>query len=319
MMRAARAVLLGAGVFFLFTAALIWWYVGPSLLKAPLNQNTTTVAEAQGATYLKVDSATKALSIETGAALTATRRVHADPKQSSSGTVVYDVGLVLMNSDNDVVKAYTDRVASDRKTGQAVACCNENVDGTPVKHEGLSYKFPFGTERTSYQFYDVLAKKAYPMRFKESTTLQGVEVYRFEQEITDQFLEDREVPGTLVGQPTVPTVKAELVYSNLRTVWIEPVTGSIVKGAEQQKQELKADGSKTAVLDATLTFNDKTVTERINEAKNGKAAAVALKGAPVVLIAVGLLLLVLGILLLRTPRRVGTRRAESRTHARSGV
>jgi hypothetical protein len=317
MKRAAGAVLLGAGVFFLITAALMWFYVGPSLLKAPLNQDTTTVAEAQNATYLKI-SPDGNVSIEKNAKLTATRVVRGDVEHSSTDRVVYDVGLSVTNAEGTVIKAYTDRVASDRVTAEAVACCNENVDGNAAKHEGLSYKFPFSTQRKDYSFFDVLAKKAYPMRFKEATSLRGIDVYRFEQEISDVFLESRKVPGKLVNQ-TGNSIDADLLYSNVRTVWIEPVTGSIVKGQEVQRQDLDVKGSKTNVLDATLVFTDKTVAERVDDAKKAMAKVQVIRAAPIVLGALGLVFVLLSIALLRVPRRAGSRRAGSRTPEAAGV
>ena len=61
-----------------------------------------------------------------------------------------------------------------RTTGEAVHCCGEAVDGVPTRHEGLSYKFPFGTEKKTYQFFDTTAKKAYPMTYKGSDQIQGL-------------------------------------------------------------------------------------------------------------------------------------------------
>ena len=57
------------------------------------------------------------------------------------------------------------------------------MDGKAVKHKGLSYKFPFHTKKQTYQFFDVTAKKAYPMTYKGSEKILGLTVYRFEQPI----------------------------------------------------------------------------------------------------------------------------------------
>jgi hypothetical protein len=192
-------------------------------------------------------------------------------------------------------------VAWDRKTGEAVNCCAEAVDGTPTKHEGLSYKFPFHTEKKSYQFFDVTAKKAYPMNYKGSETIQGLTVYRFEQPIAPVQTATTEVPGDLIGEPGA-TAQAARFYSNTRTVWIEPLTGIIIKGEEKQHQVFRnsAGEDKVTLIDVTLTFNAKTQTQQADLAKDGRSKA-ALVGlwAPLLLGLVGLILIVLGILSLR--------------------
>jgi hypothetical protein len=298
------------GAFLLTAAVLGWVYARPHLIKAPLNQNTTTVAEADGATYLKVDPDTKKITIEHGAKLRATRVVHGDVKAGSDSTVVYDVFLRLENeADNSLIKAYTDRVADDRRTALAVNCCGEKAEDTPVQHHGLSYKFPFGTEKRTYDLFDVQAKKPFPMRYKGTTSLDGVEVYRFEQRISDEVIGHQDVPGELVGQPSVPTVSAELRYSNVRTVWVEPVTGSIVKGEEVQKQELAASGSRGTVLDADLVFTDQTVAGRLSDARRDKLSASVVSAVPALLAVLGLVLLLAGLLMVRAGRKPGAHRA----------
>ncbi|MDQ1647866.1 MAG: hypothetical protein QOJ50_4050 [Cryptosporangiaceae bacterium] len=310
MKRAAGAVLAAIGAFLLTAAVLVWVYARPQLVRAPLNQNTTTVAEADGATYLKVNPDTKKITIEHGAKLRATRVVHGDVKASSNDTVVYDVFLRLENeADNSLVKAYTDRVADDRRTALAVNCCGEKADDNPVAHHGLSYKFPFHTEKRTYELFDVQAKRPFPMQYKETTTLDGVEVYRFEQRISDEVIDHQDAPGELVGQPSVPTVNAELRYSNVRTVWVEPVTGSIVKGEEVQKQELAANGSRGTVLDADLVFTDKTVAERLSDARRDKVSASVISIMPAPLAALGLVLLLVGLVLIFAGRKPGAHRA----------
>ena len=55
---------------------------------------------------------------------------------------------------------------------------------------------------------------------------------------------------------------AERVYSNVRTIWVEPTSGIIVNGQEQERQVLRARDTGTegvTLLEGTLAFDDDTV------------------------------------------------------------
>ncbi len=120
---------------------------------------------------------------------------------------------------------------------------------------------------------------------------------------------DQEVPGQLVNS-TEPSVKAERRYQNTRTMWVEPTSGIIVKGSEQQRQVLFGPDGKegTVLLDATLTFNEETVKESVARADEARKKLTLISSTgPIVLLSVGALLLLAGILLGvlgRRPRHV---------------
>jgi hypothetical protein len=319
MKRVVSAVLIGLGIFAIVAGFMTWSYVAPNRVTVPLNQNSTTISEAVGATYL--EGTEKEVKIRTGERIVATRTVHGDPKWGTDDRVVFDVGLLLTNADTGAYfKAVRDRVALDRRSAEALNCCNENIDGESVKHKGLTYKFPFDTEKKTYDLYDLTAQKAFPMEFKGVTDVKGLEVYKFEQTIGEQVIPDpkgpREVPPALVGRTGTAALPAELVYTNTRTVWVEPVTGSIVRGQEQQKQVLRVEGADTTVFEARLSFTDKTVTEQVKgaEEKKGDITLISVV-APLALGGLGVLLLIVGLLLSRRPRHVGARRAETRERA----
>ena len=54
-------------------------------------------------------------------------------------------------------------------------------------------------------------------------------VYRFEQRIDRLDVGDQEIPGALAGDPDTPSIQTNIIYSNLKTLWVEPATGIIVK------------------------------------------------------------------------------------------
>jgi hypothetical protein len=154
-------------------------------------------------------------------------------------------------SDPGSIQKTTDRVAFDRKTGLAVngAQYKAAVDGnTAIAHQGLDYTFPIGTEKKSYLLFDTTAGKAFPAAYQGEDTIDGLDVYRFKQTVPDTSIK---IQGLLPG-----------VYSGSTTVWVEPTTGVIVKGAQQIVQRFASNSA--TVFDGTLTFNDATVKKQVD-------------------------------------------------------
>jgi Porin PorA len=297
MRRTSGLVLVGLGAFFVTAALLLRFFVLPNLLVTPIDQFAESFARGTGTVF---NPAT--LEEETGVALVAHRTLRGDVAASSKDVGVWDQSLLLERDETgELVNAYTDRVAWDRKTGEAVNCCGEAVDGEPVKHVGLSYKFPFDTEKKTYQFFDVTARKAFPMKYQASEELQGLTVYRFEQVVPPQQIGESDVPGSLVGSDEA-TVTAPRYYDNVRTVWVEPLSGVIVKGAEQQHQVFRDEAGADAVtlIEVTLTFDERTQKQQADLAKDARSKA-GLVGTwiPLALLVLGLVLIGLAVPRLR--------------------
>jgi hypothetical protein len=150
-------------------APLLRFYTYPRLAQAPLDQFTQTVAKAEGATYLDVST----VSIKTEQTLTATRRVVGDVRAGNDDTAVWDVFLKIEDDTGKLITATTDRVAFDRRSSQARNCCGENVNGQPVRHEGIEYKFPFDTQKRTYDYFDTTLRRALPMEFRGTERSTG--------------------------------------------------------------------------------------------------------------------------------------------------
>ena len=84
-------------------------------------------------------------------------------------------------------------------------------------------------------------------------------------------------------------------------MWVEPVTGVIVKGQEVQHQVFRdaAGADAVTLVDVTLTFNEKTQKQQADLAKDGRSKK-ALLGtwAPLALILLGVILLIVGLVIL---------------------
>ena len=115
-------------------------------------------------------------------------------------------------------------------------------------------------------------------------------------------VDELEVPGDLVGSDA-KSVKAPEFYSNTRTVWVEPVTGVIVKGQEKQHLVLRdaAGADKVTLIDVTVTFDEKTQKQQGDLAKDGRSQK-ALVGTWVPLVCL-LLAVICGVLVFVLARR----------------
>lgn len=309
MRRAVGLVLVGFGIFLLVLSPVLKWYVYPQLAKIPQDQNGGSVATGVGTYYDPAVGAVK------GANLVATRAVRGDvPASIKAGddTAVWNTFTRIERlEDSHLVNARPDRVAMDRRTAMAKNCC----DSAPGRR-GLTYTFPIGTDKKTYPYYDVSLGKDFPVKYVGTETLKGLSVYHFKVTIEPQQLgEPRTVPGTLVGDPSKPSVSATVYYASTRDIWVEPTSGVIIKGSDQVLQTLRTDGAedKATLLSATLVFDDKTQTKQADTASESrtKLNLLSLYG-PLLCLLLGGLLLAGGLLLLRSKAPpAGRRRADA--------
>lgn len=294
MRRFLGPVLLGVGVFLLVLAGLLKFFVADRVILTPIDQYAQTTSPGPGSF---LDAAT--LQVRS-ADLVAVRTLKGDVAASTRDTAVWDVSVVLSTGDGQFVRASLDRVATDRRTGEAVNCCGEAVDSTPTRHTGVSYKFPFDTQKQDYQFWDPNAKKTATAKYVSEETVQGLKTYKFTAQIAATQIQTQEVPGSLVGE-TAPSVQAPVYYADTRTVWVEPKTGVIVKGSEQNLTTLRdsAGQDKTTVLQFDLTFNDETQRSQAQLARDNMGKIDLLTTwLPLIGLLVGIVLIAAGLLIM---------------------
>ena len=301
MRRILGGVLLGLGVFLLLLAPLLRYQVYPSLAKAPFEKVKPSVSEGKDVTrYNSAEGAETTIPL-----IRATRTVVPDVEASTKDVIVYDVSVCIVvvqgdtptcldKNDTRLLSITTDRVAFDRETAMAVNDPRfaEAVNGDKTKkHEGLSYKFPFGTEKKDYLFFDTTLAKAFPMKYQAQEKVEGVDVYRFEQVVPPGPIEIIEgVPGT---------------YQNKRTVWIEPRTGVIVRGQEEQQRTFsEGDLAGKTALAGKIAFSEQTVKNSAETASDGAKSLGLLGGrTQIILVLLGLILVVVGLVMLLGGRR----------------
>jgi hypothetical protein len=329
--RVVGAVLIGLGVLALVFAGGLGFLVAPKVEQLPYDMNPTqSVAEAPNATFLQITDG--AAAVNTGT-LRSTIRVQPDAKATADlegpldgKALVWLVGQEVVRTDtNALVSAYSTSLAVDRRTGAAQewnkAWLDTGNDRQPVKYAGQTYKFPFGTEKKTYEIFDRDILTALPAKFIKTEQIGGLETYQFTQEIQNA---EQTLPAdrlaVILGQLLPGATTGKVNYSNTRTVWVDPTTGQFIMVQEKQNKALVAgDGRSVTILDATFTYTDDTITKAADTSKDNRQR-LALVGtyAPIGLAVLGLILLIVGVLLLaRRPRTAGApaQRTETPRHA----
>jgi len=325
--RVITFVLIGLGVFALALGLLLRFYAYPNLAKAPLNPDSLSVGQGSGITalvFVKNGSADTP-EIRRNLNLTSTTTVTGDFTQPEvkDGTDVaswIEAAIVRADGEPDLqpVDGSVRQLCVDRFSGEAVVPCesqyiqegdyDDRVIGTrdELQQPGLSFKLPFDAEKKTYKWYDLTAKGAYDLVFEAEDTVKGLDVYRYSYEVPPTKIDERQVPGTLVGS-TEPTVDADLYYQVKKTIWADPVTGAVVAGEQTGRQELRqageGAGQGTSVFEGTLRLNDDTVDRFVKAAEDNRSKLWLLTTLPVILWIVGPLLIILGVALLLLGRR----------------
>ncbi|MEU8388906.1 DUF3068 domain-containing protein [Micromonospora sp. NPDC048843] len=317
------AALFGLGVLLLVFAAGLPFYVAPAVTKLPYDlEPTTSVAEAKNARFLKITATGSSVSIEVPQGdLVSNVEVIPQPDDTKDrlpaelkgDAVIWDVYQTVRRTDNqDVVSQYSTELALYRISGAAASWKDQwlnetGADGTPVgnvKYTGQIYKFPFGTDKRDYQIFDRDLKRATPAKFVGTEKIKGIEAYRFEQRIENEVLATPESSlQTLVGKFAPGATSGQIVYSNIRTVWVDPVTGSYVNVREQQHKELRPNtGTPTVLLDADFNYTDDTVSRSVETVKDNrfKIGLISFWG-PIVSGVLGLIAVVFGVWLVTRP------------------
>jgi hypothetical protein len=321
-------ILTGLGVFVLGVALLARFYAYDQLAVVPLDQDTVSVSEGPGATIFDIASQQE-ITVD----LVSTRNVVGDVEASEEAsdelgrdiavweTLVYtDEPGAEIDADNPPRSGTHDRVAFDRHTGETVVCCetftSTTADDRGVEQpeatafEGLYFKFPFQTEKKTYQFWDGSLGEAPDIEFQEVETIEGLEVYRFEQVIPATTVATINAPASIFGIDEEGDVSLDRVYSNTRTLWIEPETGVIIRGQEDQLTVAEYEGEQVATLtDVVIGYNPETISDNVDTYSSLSSQLKAIRiWVPIVGGVLGLLLLVAGLLLMR-------RRREGSAHA----
>ena len=297
MRKAAGVALIGLGVFAVVLAILLPTVVLDKSKKTPLDLNITQRAIATNAKV--IDPASGQLQTVT---LRATRIVKTDSHASdSTNTTVFETLCVVIvkgdtpdcvrTPDPRLLSVTTDRVTANRRSGESVhvAKWNENVNGQPARHKGMTYKWPIDTKKQTYDFYFPDLLKAFPAKYEGTDRIAGLTTYKF---VSYTGVQPYKVGGTFDG-----------TYEDTTIAWVEPKTGAVVYGEEHQIQKINSptDPAGTLALDATFKFDKASVDYQANYSKDAiKKLDAAGSWGPIVLAIVAVAAFIGAFFLLRS-------------------
>lgn len=323
--RVLGAALLGLGVLALVFAGGLAFIVAPTVEQLPYDmKRTQSVAEAPNARFLQITNGVAKVNsgpLRSTVTVTPDARATADLEGPLDGNaVVWMVGQEVVRTDTtptEVVSAYSTSLAVDRRTAAAQQWDKQWLDTgnnrQSVQYTDHMYKFPFGTERRTYQIFDRDILAAQPAQFEGTEEIEGLETYKFTQNIRDgvqQLPADRMqvLVGQLLPSATANAAGVQVRYNNTRTVWVEPATGQYIKVQEQQNKALVApDGQSVTILDALFTYTDDTIRNAAETAGSNRQRLMLVGVyAPIGLALIGLILLVAGIVLMTRGSRAAT-------------
>ena len=299
--------LAGLAAFMLVTGILVKFYAYPRLAVVALDQNGVVKLEATDA---EIFDTTTLQPLRTD--LSVASRTVGDVKASQDhgeGVRVWVSTTSIRSGDGTVRSRSTERTAFDAHSAEAVNCCGafrETVAGDriPTKRSGLVFKFPFDTQKKTYNVWDGTLDGTSRTRYVKESAVQGLNVYVFETEVPRTKVGTSEVPASVLEEPGDGNIEAESYYTAKKIYLVEPVTGAIVNQSISQDSTLAVDGSdRITVTKATLKYTKATVDKNVKDLKpQASSLSLVQNTIPITAIVLGLVLAALALVLRRRAR-----------------
>jgi hypothetical protein len=338
MLRFAACGIIGLGSALLIAALLLSTYTSSKITKIPLDIDATLLSE--GVASKALDSASLSgdhfvidqnVQVMSQQQITVEAPANADVITLQAGT---SVRRTAMQKDTGMLLAIVDTVTLNRKTAMAVsddthpngfvqkprAYNDENPPAqAPLPHNGLSYRFPYNTQKKTYPYFDPIAQKAYDANYEGEDDVNGLTTYKFTQNVgynPDGTLanpvkyqslyagnEDGKVRASaatwgLQGVDPEEQITMFRYYAAQRTFWVDPVSGTIVRETEHanhyftRENPLKPD---VTLIDYQIKSTEDTVAAQVNSARDERdRLALWSRVLPITFTAVGLIALIGG-------------------------
>ena len=307
--RAIGLSVLALGAVLIGAALAVRLFLVPTMVRLPLDQTgSTTVADDNATWFDQQTLEQKSGPVEANVV------VQGDPtsEDATDDVAGWVSGTTITDEDGDIVTPPTEMVTClDRHTAESLSCDSARLNDEPAHIEGLTVTFPLGTERRDYDVWNSNAGAASTARYVGEEELEGLSVYRFEQDIPEQVIDQREVPASLAGGTESGNVTADVVFSNDRVLYVEPTSGSIVKVTENPVTTLRGPDGATGVtvLSAELAPEDAAVAKKVAEASDTRDQIRLVSATlPLALLVIGAVLVLIGLfLVLRAGRRTPDR------------
>ncbi|WP_344922310.1 DUF3068 domain-containing protein [Streptosporangium oxazolinicum] len=241
-------VAIAVGAFLVTLAALVRLHVYPGAMLLPAEQDRVTRMSSESGTYFD----TAALRTRRGVPIDVAVARYGDLVRSTADVAVWTEFVSVQTRTGGRIDYHERRAAFDRRTGQAVDCCDgyNDIDPRP-RPRGLVFRWPLDARPISYPVYDPLARRAVTARFEAIETLYGVRVHRYAQRLVNERLQQpaMNLPGTVLGLDRPEEVPAVAYLDGTRTFWVEPASGMVIGVRENLTKTLRtADGRGRLVL-----------------------------------------------------------------------
>ncbi|MCG7581806.1 MULTISPECIES: DUF3068 domain-containing protein [Mycolicibacterium] len=338
-LRIAACGIMGLGAALLIAALLLSTYTKSNISKIPLDIDHTVVSDGSGTAFDPASLNEQNFVVNEDVPLVMQEQVTVE-SPANADVVTLQVGSTLRRSDkqqeNGLLLAMVDTVTLDRETAMAVSS-ESNPGGAVQKpraieneepptnialpHEGLSYRFPFDTEKKTYPYFDPIAQKAFDANYDGEEDVNGLTTYKFTQnvgfdgdgELVDPIpyasLYDDEADSRATAPARLWGIEAEdpeepitmtRYYAAQRTFWVDPVSGTIVKQTDRGYHYYAREALEPEVtfVDYSVTTNEESIESQVSAARDERDR-VALWGRilPITFTALGLIALVGGALL----------------------
>ena len=308
MLRLVALAVMGLGAALLTAALLLTTYTAGKIEKIPLNIDKTLVSGGTGTALDPASLSATRFVIDRDVPLVSQQAITVETPANAQ-VVTFQVGTSVRRTDRQqdsgLLLAMVDTVTVDRRTAEAVSD-DERPGGSvqrprtfeddkpstniALPHEGLTYRFPFNTEKKSYPFFDAIAQKPFDANYDGEDDVNGLSTYRFTQNVgydADGKLvdpikyaslydrnEDGEVTARaelwgLPGDPYEPITMTRF-YAAQRTFWVDPVTGVIVRSEEHANHYYARDPllPEMALADYKVTSTEQTVESQVAMARD---------------------------------------------------
>ena len=345
MLRIAACGLLGVGAALLIAALLLSTYTAGKIKRIPLDVNASLVANGNGTALDPASLSGEKFVVDKDIPLVSQQQFSVE-SPANADVVTFQVGTSVRRADrqqdNGLLLAMVDTVTLNRATAMAVS--DDTHPGGSVQkprsigdtkpatnialpHDGLSYRFPFNTEKKTYPYFDPIAQKAFDANYEGEEDVNGLTTYRFTQNvgydadgklvepIKYASLYDNDEDGVvtaraelwgLPGDPYEPVTMTRY-YAAQRTFWVDPVSGTIVKAEEHANHYYAREALKPemALADYTVTSTEETVEAQVAAARDERdRIGLWSRILPITFTAAGLVMLVAGALLASFSLRV---------------
>ena len=338
MLRMAACGIMGLGAALLIAALLLSTYTSSRITKIPLDLEATLISDGTGTAIDPASIYSQKLVVNKNVPLVSQQQIDVE-SPANAEVVTLQVGTSIRRSDKQkdsgLLLALVDTVTLNRKSASAVSDDTHpggavqkprgfNDENPPTNialpHDGLSYRFPFHTEKRTYPYFDPIAQKAFDANYTGEEDVNGLTAYKFTQDVgydTDGklaepirypslYADDADSKVTAAASmwdvPGDPDEKITMTryYAAQRTFWVDPESGTIVKEEEHANHYYARDALKPEVVlvDYKITSNEATVESQVNAARNERdRLALWSRVLPITFTASGVIALIGGLLL----------------------